>query len=129
VLVNLLTNAGRYGARADVIDLTVTVEHGQVWIRVVDHGEGIPADRREQIFERYVRGNGAERAALEGQGLGLHIVRTLVGLHGGTVGVESIPGSGATFWFSLPIPRAAQGGAESWATRLIEEAPGESPAR
>ena len=61
--------------------------------------------RLEQIFERYVRGDGAERAALEGQGLGLHIVRSLVELHGGAVGVESVPGSGATFWFSLPVPR------------------------
>jgi two-component system phosphate regulon sensor histidine kinase PhoR len=116
VLVNLLTNAGRYGARADVIDLTVTVERGQVWIRVIDHGEGISADSLERIFERYVRGDGAERAALDGQGLGLHIVRGLVELHGGAVGVESVPGSGATFWFSLPVLPVAPGGAERGAT-------------
>ena len=112
VLVNLLTNAGRYGAWADVIDLTVTVEHAHVWIRVTDHGGGIPPDYLERILERYVRGDGAERAALDGQGLGLHIVRRLVELHGGAVGVESVPGAGATFWFSLPMPPVAPGDAE-----------------
>lgn len=103
VLVNLLSNACRYGAWGDVIDLTVTIEHGQASIRVTDHGEGVPVEKQEAVFGRFVRGDGAERAAAEGQGLGLHIVRQLVELHGGAVGVDSTPGRGATFWFSLPL--------------------------
>lgn len=101
-LVNLLLNAARYGAVGDVIDVVVTVEADCVRVRVTDHGPGIPAEEQGRIFARYVRGVGAERAVAEGQGLGLHIVRTLVALHHGAVGVESTPGHGASFWFTLP---------------------------
>lgn len=101
-LVNLLTNACKYSTRGDTIRLTVAIVHDQVELRVTDQGPGIPAGEQQRIFGRYVRGAGAARAECVGHGLGLHIVKALVELHGGTVGVDSAPGQGSSFWVRLP---------------------------
>ena len=63
---------------------------------------GIPPGEQAHIFSPYVRGRAGRQARCTGLGLGLHIVQTLVRLHGGTVGVRSTPGEGACFWFRLP---------------------------
>ncbi|HET7035658.1 MAG TPA: HAMP domain-containing sensor histidine kinase [Thermomicrobiaceae bacterium] len=102
VLVNLLTNAGRYSVWGDVIELCVEERDGrEVRVSITDHGPGIPPEVQQRLFERYQRGLGAGQAP-HGQGLGLYIVRTLVELHGGRVGIESAPGAGCTFWVALP---------------------------
>jgi hypothetical protein len=79
-----------------------------VQIEVTDHGPGIPAEEQASIFDRFVRGF-AGRQRPEGTGLGLHIVQTLVALHGGTVGVKSVLGQGATFWVRLPLLAVGDG--------------------
>ena len=89
VIVNLLTNACRYGAWADTIAISVAVNHGLVSIRVSDHGIGILPEERDRIFERLVRGTQVGGGHVHGQGLGLHIVREIVERHGGMIGVES----------------------------------------
>jgi signal transduction histidine kinase len=103
VLVNLLTNASRYSPTGGSVELSIGVVGPVVELRVTDDGPGIPRREQARIFERYQRGAGARRTA-GGLGLGLHIVRTLVGLHKGTVGVDSKPGHGASFWVRLPNP-------------------------
>jgi signal transduction histidine kinase len=102
VLVNLLANASAYSPPGAEIAITVRARSGWVEAEVRDQGPGIPRCERERIFRPYARGRAGRAAASGGLGLGLHIVRTLVQLHGGTVGVRSQPGQGAAFWFRLP---------------------------
>jgi len=68
---------------------------------VRDHGPGIPLEEQGKIFERYRRGSAA--AGVGGLGLGLHVVRQIVELHGGSVRVDARPGEGSTFTVALPL--------------------------
>lgn len=98
VMINLLTNAMKYGAGAPIRMEVARVGDG-ARIRVQDHGVGIPLAAQARIFDRF------ERAASRnygGLGLGLFITRRLVEAHGGTIRVESRPGQGATFTVDLP---------------------------
>jgi PAS domain S-box-containing protein len=114
VLSNYLSNAVRYSREDQPIAVTVqvvepeTAEAGGRVVRVAvrDHGSGIAPADQETIWNRFQRA----RSALEaegGLGLGLYIARTLIELHGGQVGVESVVGKGATFWFTLPLRSSA----------------------
>jgi hypothetical protein len=107
VLVNLLANASAYSPLGAEITITVAATTGCVEVRVRDQGPGIPRCEQGRIFRPYARGRVGREARVGGLGLGLHIVRTLVHLHGGTAGVRSVPGQGATFWFRLPTAPAA----------------------
>lgn len=102
VMINLLSNASRYSLAGDVIEVRVVPIHERVRVWVIDHGPGIPAEEQADIFGPYVRGGDAGRLAPDGHGLGLFIVESIIALHGGTVGVESSLGHGASFWIELP---------------------------
>src|SRR5205823_3107656 len=69
---------------------------------VIDAGPGLRAEEVERVWETFYRGAEAAQLPNRGSGLGLTVVKQLVELHGGRVGVQSAPGSGATFWFTLP---------------------------
>lgn len=101
-LVNLTSNAGSYSPAGDLIEVEALKVVDTVEVRVRDHGEGIARADRLRIFNQYTRGSLGKHLKPDGQGLGLHIVKSMVELHGGRVGVESTPGHGATFWFRLP---------------------------
>ena len=75
----------------------------RIWVR--DRGPGLPLQEQLQIWERFHRARGVEvqSGTGVGLGLGLFISRMIVERHGGQVGVESSPGNGATFWFTLPF--------------------------
>jgi len=75
-------------------------------IDVTDDGPGIPRQQMEHIFERFVRGDAGLTQRVGGTGLGLAIAKSLVELHGGTIGVESALGRGSTFSFRLPVAAA-----------------------
>jgi PAS domain S-box-containing protein len=104
VVANYLTNALKYSpADAPVeVGLDVTGPLARVWVR--DEGPGLPEGEQERIWQRYHRTSGIEvqSGTGVGLGLGLSIVRHIIELHGGTVGVESAPEQGSTFWFTLP---------------------------
>jgi signal transduction histidine kinase len=102
VVVNLLTNASLSSHHRDVINLDVSRTDEMVEIRVTDHGPGIPYQEQARIFDRYVRGAAAGETRGRGLGLGLHLAKSLVESHAGTIGVESVPGQGASFWCRLP---------------------------
>jgi signal transduction histidine kinase len=103
VVVNLLTNALRYGAGKPI---RVELEQlpGAAAIRVSDQGVGIAPDDQARVFERFVRVG--ERTRAPGLGLGLYITRQLVEAHGGTISVESTLGEGSTFTVALPTANA-----------------------
>jgi signal transduction histidine kinase len=103
VVVNLLTNALRYGG--GTIEVSVEAVGCNVRIDVRDHGKGIAPDFIERIFEPYERG--ARNGEPKGLGLGLYISRQLAVSHGGALTVESTPGEGATFSLVLPCSEAA----------------------
>jgi signal transduction histidine kinase len=104
VVVNLLTNAMRYGG-GGAVEVSVHGEDGNVRIAVRDHGKGIAPDYIDRIFEPYERG--AKSGEPKGLGLGLYISRQLAKSHGGELTVESTPGEGATFSLTLPCMAAA----------------------
>lgn len=106
VLSNLLGNAVRHAPPGTAIAVRVAPEGGGSRFEVEDAGEGIPPQYRERIFERFFQVPGARRG---GVGLGLYISREIVRAHGGDMGVESLPGRGCTFWFTLPPAAPADG--------------------
>ncbi len=107
VLQNLVSNALKYGGENGDVEIHATANARGVRVSVRDHGPGVAAEDQELIFERYQRAR-RDRGDGKGIGLGLMIVRRIVEGHGGTVGVESRPGDGATFWFEIP-PVGVQG--------------------
>jgi signal transduction histidine kinase len=99
VVVNLLTNALRYGGQQPV-DVTLLVEQDWVRIEVRDQGPGVAPEQQEKIFEPYERGVGNEVPS--GLGLGLYISRQLAEVHEGSLTLRSKPGEGAVFSLALP---------------------------
>ena len=102
VLLNLLTNAHEYCPERASIRIAARADGANVEISVKDDGPGIPADQLEHIFERFTRGDAGLTQRVGGTGLGLAISRSLVELHGGSIGAESVPGEGSTFSIVLP---------------------------
>jgi CheY-like chemotaxis protein/anti-sigma regulatory factor (Ser/Thr protein kinase) len=104
LLSNLLDNAAKYTPNGGKISVKAEVVHEQVCIRVRDTGIGIPSDRINSIFGLYTQLQNPATTVSTGLGLGLTLVRTLVGLHGGSVEVVSDgPGKGSQFTVRLPI--------------------------
>ena len=105
VIANLLGNARRFTADDSPIGLRVGAdpEAGMGWIEVIDHGEGVPEQIREQIFQRFWRADTSRTRETGGAGLGLSIVASIVDALNGTVSVTDTPGGGATFRVSLPL--------------------------
>jgi signal transduction histidine kinase len=102
VLWNLLDNAVKYSPdRRDVV-LSVRAHREGVAFAVTDHGLGIPAAERAEIFGRFVRGNRVRELGIKGTGLGLAMVQHIVQAHRGRVEVESQEGTGSTFRVVLP---------------------------
>jgi len=105
VITNLMGNAMRFSAPESPIELEVTVDPRaqRASIAVIDHGEGIPLQIREKIFQRFWRADSSRARETGGSGLGLAIVAAIVSSHNGGVDVVDTPGGGATFRVSLPL--------------------------
>lgn len=101
VLTNLISNALRYTDDGGRIELEARNAGPQVQISVRDDGTGIPYEYQSRIFDKFAQVKGDRRAG--GSGLGLAICREIVRAHGGTIWVDSIPGEGSTFSFTLPV--------------------------
>ena len=109
VITNLMANAIRFTSDDSPIDIRVSVDDAveRAMIEVVDHGEGIPAQIREKIFQRFWRADTSRTRETGGSGLGLAIVSSIVAAHNGVVDVVETPGGGATFRVSLPLAGSA----------------------
>lgn len=103
VITNLLSNAIKYSPGASEIIISAIVDANEVAVSVKDHGMGIPPDATEKIFERFYRVNTPEMRGYPGMGIGLYICAAIVHAHGGKISVESSPGAGSVFTFTLPL--------------------------
>lgn len=109
VVTNLLGNATRFSPDGSPIEVEVGVDRagGYGQIAIIDHGEGIPPQLREKIFQRFWRADTSRTRETGGSGLGLAIVAGIVQKHNGHVEVLETPGGGATFRVSLPLVPSA----------------------
>jgi len=103
VVLNLLSNAVKYNRPGGRVDLSAgpADARGMVRIEVRDTGQGIPADKQDQLFKPFERLNN-EFSGIEGTGIGLTITRQLVHLMHGDIGLDSTLDVGTTFWIELP---------------------------
>ncbi len=107
VILNLLSNAVKYSPGTPKV-LVVCEQVGQsIFIRVKDHGLGIPDEMKSSVFERFFRVKSPEMQKYPGLGLGLYICAEIIKGHQGRIGVESELNKGSTFWFSLPADKEA----------------------
>jgi signal transduction histidine kinase/ActR/RegA family two-component response regulator len=104
VVVNFAANALKFGG--DHVILSARVDGASVVFAVRDNGRGIPASEQRNLFIRFSRLKPARNAAIPGTGLGLAVCRALAERMGGSVGVESAPGLGSTFYMRLPLEPA-----------------------
>lgn len=103
MLYNLLSNAVKFTPEGGTVWVDVTEESGFARITVGDTGIGIPAEEQENIFDKFYQVGNATSGVREGTGLGLSITKELVQMHGGWIEVDSRPGEGSRFTFTLPI--------------------------
>lgn len=101
VFLNLLSNAIKYNRANGSVTVTEEVRGDQVRIGIADTGNGISPEQQARLFQPFER-LGAERTKIQGTGLGLALSKKIVELMGGTIGVDSVPGSGSTFWVQFP---------------------------
>ncbi len=101
---NLLDNAIKYSPHGGLIKVRAWLENPEtVAVSVTDQGIGIPPALHEHVFKKFYRADGRESKEVYGHGLGLYFARKVVEAHGGQIGVQSEPGQGSTFTFTLPV--------------------------
>lgn len=103
VLANFLSNAIKFSPDKGVVELRVERIGERVRTSVRDYGPGIPESFRSRVFQKFSQADGSDSRQRGGTGLGLAITRELVERMGGSVGFDSVPGQGATFYFDLPV--------------------------
>ncbi len=103
VFLNLVSNAIKYSPGGGEVRIEVACGNGKAVVTVSDHGIGIPASARDQLFMRFYRATNAEAMGISGLGIGLFVVNEIVELHGGQIAVASIEGEGSTFSVVLPL--------------------------
>jgi len=105
VLINLLSNASRYGPPDAEIVLQVTSDDQEACVSVIDQGPGIPPEQRVNLFRRFVFPHADDAVSQAGAGLGLSVVKAIVEAQGGQVGVKDQPVGGSVFWFTIPLAK------------------------
>lgn len=108
VLNNLLSNALRYSEAGDHVQIHANTIGESVHVSVEDEGAGIPYEYQSKIFDKFVQVDGDQ--APGGTGLGLAIAQEIIHAHGGRIWVDSTPGEGSTFTFTLPIADRSSAG-------------------
>lgn len=109
VLVNLLTNAIKYAPVNSSLHITIEEMAGkEVLFSIQDEGPGIPIEKQEIIFDRFIKEDRSTFTRVKSTGLGLTFCKIVVEAHGGKIGVESDEGKGARFWFTLPDATISQ---------------------
>ncbi len=110
VLSNYLTNALKYAPGDQPVSVHLDVEASSVRVSVRDQGPGLTPEQQQRVWERFYQvATPGHQGPDGGLGLGLAIARAIVEQHQGQVGVQSAPGHGVTFWFTLPIEASPEG--------------------
>ena len=102
VLDNLISNAIKYSPQGKRIEIRGRATPAEVIVSVTDEGPGIPLEEQPRVFERFYRGARHRNQSIPGAGLGLYLANAIVEAHRGRMWVESLPGEGTTFSFSIP---------------------------
>ena len=105
VISNLISNAVKYSANDTPIEITCTIKDNDVTVSVRDEGIGIKPSDAEKIFDRYYRVENSNTRHISGFGIGLYLSAEIIQRHGGRIWLESEPGKGSTFYFSLPLEK------------------------
>lgn len=105
ILINFLANAVKFSNEDSEVTINSQQDENEVKISVTDQGRGISLEQQQRIFQRFKQVEKADATEKKGYGLGLAIAKSLVEAHHGKIGVDSIPGEGATFWFTLPLSK------------------------
>ncbi|MFN3432530.1 MAG: sensor histidine kinase, partial [Candidatus Sericytochromatia bacterium] len=103
VINNLVANAIKFTPPGGRVTVRAGLSEGALRCEVTDTGIGIAIADQPKLFQRFTQLDMSNTRAASGAGLGLSIVKAIVEAHGGAVGVESQPGAGSTFWFTLPL--------------------------
>ncbi len=106
VLINLLNNAVKYSPDADRVMIRVSADQEQAIVSIQDFGKGIAVAHQQRIFERFYQVSDSEEKPFSGLGIGLYISTQIIKQHQGRLWVESSKGTGATFYFALPLKDA-----------------------
>jgi two-component system CheB/CheR fusion protein len=103
VINNFLSNALKYSPKGGNIDLSCQEFNSMLQVSVKDNGMGIKPQDKEKLFDRYYRIENVQTQSISGFGLGLYLSAEIIYRHNGKIWVESEPGKGSTFYFSLPL--------------------------
>ena len=102
LLLNLIGNSIKFSPKGGTVTVSLFADNAEIRMNVTDEGPGIPANEQGRIFHKYYR-DPSVRESIDGVGLGLAIAKRIVDEHGGRIWIESEPGSGSTFCFTLPL--------------------------
>lgn len=111
VLSNLISNAVKFSPPNGSVEVIAGCHADSVFIKVCDHGPGIPAEFRSRIFQKFAQADGSDTRQRGGTGLGLSICKELMTRMHGTIGFDSVEGQGSTFYITLPLLSALNGDA------------------
>jgi two-component system sensor histidine kinase KdpD len=109
VVKQLVENALKYTPEGSPIEISAAVQNGKIVLGVADHGPGIDESEQARIFDKFFRGK-RHRFETQGTGMGLAIAKGIAEAHGERIWVESEPGQGSVFYFTLPVSRSGGDG-------------------
>lgn len=105
ILVNLLSNAEKYGGDTREVELHSYTDGGSVFVSVLDRGSGVPAGEETKIFEAFYRAHDSLSSGVQGSGLGLTLARRIASDHGGEIIYQARNGGGSNFTLRLPLAK------------------------